>query len=191
MDLVPREPDDVCQEPLSQAVLANYAGSELPPAIGKGDRPSLDLDVAGLLETVHHFGHRGSRVADVFRQAGLYDLASLRFEVQDRLQVLLVRRVDAGRCRVAGHTARVLRPGDEGTPRAVRRAGPVTLCRCSSTGHQHNINRCMWKSSTTAIGPPDALRVVADSPGVVLPAPCGSTRRAPTRGLDSGSVDAA
>ena len=61
------------------------------PGTVRDDRPSLDLDVAGLLETVHHFGHGGRRVADVFGQAGLYDLASLLFEVEDRLQVLFVR----------------------------------------------------------------------------------------------------
>ena len=64
VDLMPWQPDDVGQQPLGQAVLADDAGGELAAGRGQGEGAAPDLDVALFPETVHHLRNGGGGVAD-------------------------------------------------------------------------------------------------------------------------------
>ena len=58
VDLVPRETDDVGQEPFSQAMLADDAGGQFPARRRQRDRTARDLDIARLPQAMDHLGHR-------------------------------------------------------------------------------------------------------------------------------------
>ncbi len=59
VDLVPREPDDVGEEPLGQAVLADHAGGQFLARGSQRDRTPRHLDIARLAKAVDHLRHRG------------------------------------------------------------------------------------------------------------------------------------
>ena len=81
--------------------------SRRPDGVRDSERP-LHLDVALLPQAVHHLGDGGGGVADALGQTSLDHLAALLFQVEDRLEVLLVGRVGAGPAGNVAHAASVL-----------------------------------------------------------------------------------
>ena len=104
--LLPRQPDDVGQQPLGQAVLAHHALGDRPALRGERQRPAPDLDVALVAQPLDHLGDGGRGVVESFGQAGLDDDHALLAQLVNGLEVLLQRRVEP-----LGHGARVPPPG--------------------------------------------------------------------------------
>src|SRR5207245_2101372 len=104
---VPLQTDDIGEEALGQAVLADDA--LCPPAaiLGEGQGPPLALEESGPPQPSDHLGHGRSRVPQMFDQAGLDDGNALLLELVDRLQVLLDGRVEP----TAFHTPILRRAG--------------------------------------------------------------------------------
>ena len=73
VSLVPVETDDVHQEALGQAMLADHALGQGGASRGEGDLPAGPGDQIVRFQPLKHLRHRGSRFVQAFGKAGLDD----------------------------------------------------------------------------------------------------------------------
>jgi hypothetical protein len=99
---MPRQPDDVNEQPLSEPMLAKNALRDRPTFLRQRDVPSTPTDISVRAETIQHFGDRGSGLAQTFGDPRLEDRRSLLDQGLYRLEVLLNGRMVLDRLRVLG-----------------------------------------------------------------------------------------
>ena len=93
--LVPVQPDDVHQQALGQTVLAHHPPGQRRAFGRHGDLTRAAGDQIVRLQPIEHLGDRRGRLAQPFGQAGLDHRDALFLQGEDRLQVLLDRRMEA------------------------------------------------------------------------------------------------
>ncbi len=93
--LRPRQPNDVDEEALGEAVLAHDALGSCPSLSGQRDAPAASCDVSLTFESVHHLGDRLRAVPQPLDEARLDNWDALFLESVDRLEVLLERGMES------------------------------------------------------------------------------------------------
>ena len=94
MGPVPGQPEEIRQEPLGQTVPADDRRRPVAALVGERQRAvAIDFEVALRPEAAHHLGHRRGRDPQPVGETGLDDPGTLLFELEDRFEVLIDRRM--------------------------------------------------------------------------------------------------